>query len=249
MLPGMEWLTARPIAHRGLHDVSAGIIENSMSAVEAAIDQGYTIEVDIQRTADDRAVVFHDFGLARLTDETGALLLRDLSSVEKIKFNQSSDTIASLDTLLEIVDGKVPLVIEIKSAEDGNTVLASCLAKCAMNYKGQIAAQSFDPRMLDALRAEMPFLPRGLISYNYRDGHAALLTPRQRLRRRHLVAAYNASPHFIAYGNKSLPALAPKFARSILGMPILSWTVRSQKEHDRLKPYVDQIIFEGFRPE
>lgn len=248
MMPGLDWLTERPIAHRGLHDAEAGVIENSESAVHAAIAAGYAIEVDVQQTADGQAVVFHDFTLARLTDARGSVLERDLSTLETISLKHSNDKLISLHSLLEIVDGRVPLIIEMKSAEAGDPTLANVVAACAEGYRGPLAAMCFDPRLVDAIRKARPFMPRGLLSYDYRDDHAGFLPPAERFRRRHLVGIAACSPHFIAYDSRALPAVAPWLARRVLSMPLLAWTVRDSDEQARLTPHVDQIIFENFRP-
>jgi glycerophosphoryl diester phosphodiesterase len=247
-MPGLDWLTARPVAHRALHDAGRGIIENSETAIRAAIAGGYPIEVDIQRTADDRAVVFHDYGLGRLTEVAGPVMAHTQAKLEKLSLTGTNDTIISLDTLLEIVAGQVPLIIEIKSPEDGNPALAHRIAERAGSYRGPLAAMSFDPLLVETLRKAIPFLPRGIISYAYADQHASLLPKNVRFRRRHLLDIKSASPHFIAYDCRALPAPAAMFTRHVLGMPLLSWTVRSADEQKRIAKYADQIIFEGFQP-
>ncbi|MCB1492716.1 MAG: glycerophosphodiester phosphodiesterase [Rhodobiaceae bacterium] len=248
-MPGLDWLTARPVAHRGLHDRENGIIENSESAVRAAVEAGFAIEVDIQETSDGEAVVYHDFHLDRLTDQTGRLDAQPLSVLEQIQIKGGTDRIISLQRLLEIVDGKVPLVVEIKSAETGSVRLAQTFCRRIEGYKGPIAGMSFDPQMVETLRRERPFLTRGLISYAYEDDESEHLSLAVRLGRRLLLPVVTCSPHFIAYGQADLPAIGPWVARRLLGMPVLSWTVRSRDVARRIAPYVDQIIFEGFRPD
>lgn len=241
-------LAALPIAHRGLHASAAGILENTPSAVEAAIAGGYAIEVDLQRSADGEAMVFHDATLDRLTGERGPVRARSVEELKAVALTGSGDRIATLPELLAQVAGRAPLVIEIKSLGDRDNRLADRLAELSRAYAGPICAQSFDPTILARLREVAPDLPRGLISYGYRDGEAAPLGRLERFARRNLLAALIARPHFIAYDARALPAPAPSLARRT-GLPLLSWTVRSQAEADRLAPYVDQIIFEGFRPD
>lgn len=248
-VPGLDWLAERPIAHRGLHDAAAGAIENSETAIRAAIDAGYAIEVDVQQTADDDAVVFHDFTLNRLTDETGTVIDRDRATLEKIRLKDSTDSIMSLSTLLDIVDGQVPLIIEMKSAETGDMTLAHVVAQAAESYDGPLAAMSFDPLLVDALRKARPYFPRGFISSAYRSEIAAILPFFTRLKRRYLLDITTCSPHFIAYDSRALPSAAPWIARRVFNLPVLTWTVSSAAEQARIAPYVDQIIFENFRPQ
>ncbi len=248
-VPGLDWLAERPIAHRGLHDVAAGAIENSESAIRAAIDAGYAIEVDIQQTADDDAVVFHDFTLNRLTDDTGPVIDRDCATLERIRLRDSADSIMSLSALLDVVDGQVPLIIEMKSAETGDMTLAHVVAKAAETYDGPLAAMSFDPLLVDALRKAQPYFPRGFISSAYRSELAAILPFFTRLKRRYLLDITTCSPHFIAYDARALPSVAPWIARKMLDIPVISWTVTSAAEQARIAPYVDQVIFENFRPQ
>ena len=116
-MPGLDWLTARPIAHRGLHD-GASAIENTTSAFQAAIDGGYGIETDVQITADGEAMVHHDFALGRLTLGSRQLAAMTAAGLKEVPFKATADRMMTLGELCEFVGGRVPLLIELKSRFD-----------------------------------------------------------------------------------------------------------------------------------
>ena len=124
-----DWLTARPVAHRGLHDASRGIIENMPGAVQAAIAGNFAIEVDIQLTADGEAMVHHDDALGRLTEGSGALLGKTAAELKAVKFKDTPERMMSLGDLCALVAGRVPLVIEVKSHFDGDRKLVARMAE------------------------------------------------------------------------------------------------------------------------
>jgi glycerophosphoryl diester phosphodiesterase len=243
----LYWLK-RPIAHRGLHDAARGVIENSASAITAAMGKGYAIEVDLQCAAGHMPVVFHDATLERLTDETGPVAARDVESLRAISLKGSSDHILSLPDLLERVGGYVPLVLEVKStwARDGK--FEANIAQALKPYAGPVAVMSFDPYSIAAFRALAPNLPRGLIASRFDQEHWPDLTPLQRFAMRHLLTTAFARPHFIAYDIAALPALAPLIAKFLFGLPLLTWTVRTADDRERALRYADAMIFEGIEP-
>jgi glycerophosphoryl diester phosphodiesterase len=247
-MAGLEWLK-RPIAHRGLHGATIGIIENSASAVEAAIAQNYAIEVDLQCASDGLPVVFHDQTLDRLTGETGPVAARDAAALAKLTLSNSSDRILSLADLLALVQARVPLVLEVKSTWGGDGRFESNIAEVLRTYAGSVAVMSFDPHSVATFRAVAPSLPRGLISERFEDQlHWSQLSAAQRFAMRNLLTSAFARPHFIAYHIAALPALAPSIARSVFGLPLLTWTVRTEAERVRAVRYADAMIFEGVRP-
>ncbi len=175
----LDRLIARPIAHRGLHDASAGIIENTASAFSAAIAAGYGIECDVQVSADGEAMVYHDDALGRLTEGSARLDTLSAAEIGKVRFKQSADRILTLSELCALVAGRVALLIELKSHFDGDARLAQRVAAVLADYSGPAAAMSFDPEMVAQLRQAAPTLPRGL---------TAQARPRRRagaLRKRH----------------------------------------------------------------
>jgi glycerophosphoryl diester phosphodiesterase len=244
-----DWLTARPVAHRGLHDRSKGIIENMPGAALAAIQGNFAIECDIQLAADGEAMVHHDDGLGRLTEGSGAL--RDLASgaLKAIRFKDTTERMMSLGDLCALVQGRVPIIIEVKSHFDGDRRLVRRMAEVLKAYTGPAAGMSFDPDQVMALRETMPELPRGIIAQSaYAETDWPEATSAQRESMRHLKHAFRTRPDFVAYWVNDLPASAPWIARQLFGLPLLTWTVRTVEQRSRATRYADQMIFEGFRP-
>ncbi len=151
-MPGLDWLTARPLAHRGLHDASAGVIENTASAFAAAIAGGYGIETDLQISADGEAMVHHDDALGRLTEGSGRLADMTAAEIKAVRFKASSDRILTLGELCELVAGRATLVLELKSHFDGDRRLVQRCADVLANYAGPVAVMSFDPAMIEMAR-------------------------------------------------------------------------------------------------
>ncbi len=244
-----EWLTARPVAHRGLHDAARGIIENMPAAAQAAISGNFGIECDIQLTADGEAMVHHDDVLGRLTEGSGALLEKTAAELKAVKFKDTSERMMSLGDLCALVNGRVPLVIEVKSHFDGDRKLVKRMAEVLASYSGPAVGMSFDPDQVLALREARPELPRGIIAQRkYDDDYWKKLTPEQRHSMLHLRHAFRTRPHFVAYWVNQLPAPAPWIARNLFGLPLLTWTVRTSEQRARAARYADQMIFEGFVP-
>jgi glycerophosphoryl diester phosphodiesterase len=244
-----DWLTARPVAHRGLHDAARGIIENMPAAAQAAIAGNFGIECDIQLTADGEAMVHHDDALGRLTEGSGALLDMRSAELRAVKFKDTSERMMSLGDLCALINGRVPLVIEVKSHFDGDRKLVRRMAQVLASYSGPAAGMSFDPDQVLALREAMPELPRGIIAQrNYDDDYWKKRTPDQRRNMLYLRHAFRTRPQFVAYWINDLPAPAPWIARNLFGLPLLTWTVRTPEQRGRAARYADQMIFEGFVP-
>jgi len=243
----LDWLTARPVAHRGLH--GNGIVENSLSAAAAAVAANYAIEVDLQLSKDGEVVVFHDETLDRLTSEQGDVIARSVAELKTIRLKDTHDTIPALADLLALVAGKVPLVLELKSSWDGNTVLAKKVADQLLNYEGPVVVMSFDPDLVAALKNCAPGLPRGIVAERrYLHPYWKFLSAGKKQYLGLLLHILRTKPHFVAYAQFDLPAVAPLIARFVFGMPLLSWTVRTEKERSRVSRWVNQIIFEHIRP-
>jgi glycerophosphoryl diester phosphodiesterase len=243
----LYWLK-RPIAHRGLHNQAKGIVENSASSVRAAMAAGFAVEVDLQCAAGHMPVVFHDATLDRLTPERGPVAGLDAEALCSIPLRNSPDRILSLNGLLALVNGRVPLVLEVKSTWTGDGKFEANIANLLAPYPGPVAVMSFDPYSVAAFRDAAPALPRGLIGERFNDArYWSHLTFRQRLAMRNLLTSAFARPHFIAYDIRALPAVAPLVAR-VLGLPLLTWTVRTKEERDRALRYADAMIFEGIVP-
>ena len=184
-----NWLTARPIAHRGLHDAAAGVIENTPSAFRAAIDGGYGIECDLQISADGEAMVHHDDALGRLTEGAGRLDAMTAEALRRITFKATADRMLTLGELCDLVAGRATLVIELKSHSDGDRRLPERAAGVLAGYRGPVALMSFDPEQVAAVRQVAPALPRGLVAMRRGHDSSAAEVPALRYAR-HLLAAW-----------------------------------------------------------
>lgn len=248
-MAALGWLTAHPIAHRGLHDAACGVIENTASAFEAAIAGGFAIECDLQIAADGEAMVHHDARLGRLTLGEGLLAEMSVAALRRVAFRHTADRMMTLGELCDLVGGRATLVLELKSAFNGERRLVERVAAVLAGYRGPAAAMSFDPQMVAMLRQAAPALARGIVAESWtlhgvrQQSHAAQGQGMAYLR--HLA---KARPQFLAYNVKDLPSAAVLIARSLLQRPVLAWTVREANERERAARYASQMIFEGFRP-
>jgi glycerophosphoryl diester phosphodiesterase len=243
----LAWLTARPIAHRGLHDAAAGAIENTASAFSAAIAGGYGIECDLQISADGEAMVHHDDALGRLTEGNGKLVEMTAAAIKQVRFKHSADRILTLGELCDLVAGRATLVLELKSRLEPEKRLVDRVAEVLGRYEGPVAVMSFDPRMIEQFRRVAPRLARGVVAQRRYDDWPGLPAASARSMA-HLTHIPRTRPHFIAYHVKDLPALAPLSLRWMFRLPLLTWTVRTEDDHRRAARWADQIIFEGWRP-
>ncbi|PZU87544.1 MAG: glycerophosphodiester phosphodiesterase [Chelatococcus sp.] len=248
--PGLDWLVARPIAHRGLHDAAAGVIENSLSAAEAAIAGGFGIECDVQLSADGEAMVFHDFVLDRLTEQAGPVVARTAKELAVIALKGSRDLVPTLAGFLDRIGGRVPLVIEIKSRFDGDLRLTRRAAEVVAARSGQpIVFKSFDPGIVAALREIAPAIPRGVVGMNAYDyGDYERLDAAQKHALANLLHYNESRPDFLSWKVAHLDSAVPFLCRNALGLPLMSWTVRTPQDREKAARYADQMVFEGFRP-
>ncbi len=243
------WLTARPIAHRGLHDRARGVIENTRGAFAAAVAGGFAIECDVQLTSDGEAVVHHDFTLGRLTRGSGRLDAMSAADLKTVPFNETADRIEPLADILALVGGRVPVVVEIKSAFEGDLRLTRRTVSVARAAGGQVALKSFDPNIVAALRMLAPDLPRGIIAErHYEDGEWAKLAPALKAQLGSLGHLPETAPDFISYSVNDLAENAGMLAELAPGLPIMTWTVRTPEQRAVAEKFADQMVFEGFVP-
>lgn len=250
---GPNWLTARPIAHRGLHDSALGIVENSLSAARDAIASGFAIECDVQCTQDGEAVVFHDFKLDRLTALSGTVIEQTAATLGGLTLGSSADRIATLPEFLSVIAGQVPLICEIKSAFNGDLRLTERVAEIALGYDGPLALKSFDPAVLIALRGNTELqtrrLPMGIVAEaRYSDPEWAHLDDGRKRELAALTHVAETRPDFLSYFVNDLPHAAGTLFRTEIGKPVVCWTVRTPEQRQRAADWADQIVFEGFRP-
>ena len=242
----------RPIAHRGLHDAANGIIENSASAFQCAIEVGYPIECDLQLTADEVPVVFHDKTLDRVTQQQGTLAQISAGQATRIELTGSAngDRIPSFSQLLEQVDGRVAIVVELKPQSSGQSrKLAETTVQAVKDYHGPLTFISFAPEILVHVRDFGFKGPTGIIVHRFVNEEALQrLSWWQRFSRRHLLHYLLTRFDFVDCKHDALDLLAVRFFRAI-GFPLATWTVRSHKEAEQALKHCDQYTFEGFIPE
>jgi len=234
----LTFLTKRPIAHRGLHDGNKARFENSLSAFDAAVSGEFAIELDVQLSADDKAIVFHDETLDRLTAETGPLADRKSSELRHIRLGETSDHIPTLAETLERVAGRVPVVIEMKDNGARNAALAQAVASDLKEYEGPAAVMSFSHELLAAYADTGSDIPLGLTAEGI-GAHA--------LAEHNKALAFGIS--FVSYHVKALPNRFVAHARKDLGLPVITWTVRTPEDVEATRQHADQMTFEGFNPQ
>lgn len=245
-----SWLTARPIAHRGLHDRAAGIPENTLAAARAAVARGFAIECDVQLTADGEAVVFHDFALGRLTERSEPVASLTAAELARLAVAGTDETITPLPAFLAAIGGAVPLVVEIKSRFDGDLALTRRVAEVASGYDGPLALKSFDPRVVAALHALVPeTVPRGIVAESTQDDPAyAALPESERRALANLLHLAETRPDFLSWRVDDLPCAATYLGRLLGHLPVMAWTVRNPDQRARAEAHADQMVFEGFVP-
>lgn len=249
--PGTKSTFAQPIAHRGLHDASKGVIENSLPAFAAAIVSGFAIECDVQLTSDGKAVVFHDDMLNRLTGKNGdihALSAAEITSIPLLGSNPPA-TPQLLSEMLRAVAGRAQLVIEIK--QQPSVMMTRQLATAVLDelksYQGTYVLESFDPRALMALRKQGCRASLGIITKRYDANDNPREHALSRFALRHLLHWPFIRFDFISVASNALDLPMVRLFRW-LGMAVTSWTIRSKSDALHADKHADQIVFEGFDP-
>ena len=262
-----DWLLARPIAHRGLHDAARGVIENTLAAAEAAVGENFAIECDVQLSADEEVFVFHDDTLDRLTDATGAVIGKSAAEILQARIvsrpspryprvkpgEGEAASIPTLSDFLSAVAGRVPIVCELKSRFDGDWRIGERVAALAGAYEGPLALKSFDPDLIAFLRLKYPRLgppgrpcPIGIVAEaSYDDSYWAFLTPEQKRACESFDHRARSEPDFLSWNVKDLPHKTPFFQKECYGLPVMTWTVRTAEQREAAKKWADQIVFEG----
>lgn len=240
----------RPIAHRGLHDRNAGVIENTGPAFLAAIAGGYGIECDLQPASDGTPMVFHDGALKRLIDADGLISDRTPADLAKLRYRGQDTPILSYTELLAMVAGRVPLLVEIKSEWDApRPGFLEAIAAITAAYKGPLALMSFDPLVMARCRDLAPSVPRGIIACDYTviNWWPNKIDASRAISLTYLLESRPAEPDFFAYHVRALPTPVTRFTRDGMGLPLFTWTVRSERERAIAAQWADAPIFEGYR--
>lgn len=230
----VAFLKGRRFAHRGFH--GGGIVENSRTAFLAAIARGDGIELDVQASRDGAAMVFHDYDLDRLTGAHGALAGRDAADLARIRLKAAEETLPTLADILGLIAGRVPLLIEVKSRDRRPARLCAAVRDALAGYAGPVAVMSFNPEVARWFTTHAPAVVRGLVVTE--EGKKGLRGAWER----HL-ALWRARPDFLAYDVRDLPSRFAAAQRA-RGLPVLSWTVRSDADEATVAVHADAPIHE-----
>ncbi|MCI7043047.1 MAG: glycerophosphodiester phosphodiesterase [Lachnospiraceae bacterium] len=232
-------------AHRGLHDNESEAPENSLPAFKKAVKAGYGIELDVQLTKDRVPVVFHDFTLERACGKPGKVYEYTYEELQQFPLFQSNERIPKFEEILKAVDGKVPLIVEIKLEWMDLTVCAF-VDKLLKEYKGMYCIESFNPLVLtwyrryhnDVLRGQLSdaFLKEG----EYRGVLYWIL--------QNLLLNWMTKPDFVAYNHKYADNLSRRLCRKLYKNMAAAWTIKSQQELEAAKEEFDVFIFDSFIP-
>ena len=244
--PEMEKYKTVKYAHRGLHDDNKA--ENSMSAFAAAKENGFGIELDVRLSKDGELMVFHDETLTRVVGIEGKVIDYTADELAKMSLLGTSDGVPTLRQVLDLIDGVVPLLIEIKMG-DGERGVAEKLIEVIEGYKGDFIVESFNPIALKIVRRERPDILRGILSAEYmkdpKYGGKLLYRLAQNLALNFLMR-----PDFIAYDKKGYAVPGLRFVRRVFGTPLITWTIKSQEEeNEAISRGFDTVIFENYIPE
>ena len=233
-------------AHRGLH--GNGVPENSMAAFRLALEKGYGIELDIHLLADGELAVIHDSKLLRTTGAEG--FVEDLTArdLKNYCLEGTEETIPLFSRVLELFDGKAPLIVELK-AERGNAA-ALCEAACKVleHYPGTYCIESFDPRCILWLKKNRPGIIRGQLAENFLKSKGGNLSWPLRFMLTNLLMNFMTQPDFIAYNFDHRKGPAPMLCRKLWKLQSVSWTLRSRDAYNAAVAEGSLPIFEGFEP-
>lgn len=237
----MTWLKDTPIAHRGFHHHPT-IPENSLLAFKEAMKRGYAIELDVRLSQDDEVVVFHDRDLGRLTAQSGHVDETPLETLASLTLLDTQETIPTLKEVLALVNGVVPLLVEIKTDGDIHLV-AKKVAEVLDDYTGEFAIQSFHPGALRWFKTWRNHVTRGQLAEYFKDEDTLAWWKKRLLKR----FAFNiqTQPDFINYALSDLPnRFVTKQKKQ--GRLALAYTITSEEELREALTHVDNVVFEGF---
>lgn len=241
--------TAAPLAHRGLH--GGDVPENSLAAAQAAIDAGYGIEVDIQPASDGTPMVFHDYDLARMAGERAFIRALSPQDLAARRLAGGTEPIPQLAQLLELVAGRVPVLIEIKDPDGrlGPNIgdLHARVAETLRDYAGPVAVMSFNPAVVKAFHAVLPQVPVGLTTCAFPEEDWPGVPAETRRRLADIEDFADVGASFISHDRADL-ANPRVDALKAQGNTILCWTVTSPAQEAEARRYADNITFEGYRP-
>lgn len=232
-----SFLVNKYIAHRGYHTENAP--ENSLAAFQNAIDAGFAIELDVQRLSDGTIAVFHDECLSRMTGKDGYLRMLKKADLKKYKLQGTDQHIPTFAEVLKLVDGKVPLLIEIKN-EGKIGEFEKDILEMLKKYSGEFAIQSFNPFVLMWFKQNAPEILRGQLASFFKGEKMPFI---RRFVLKRMKFNNQTKPDFISYNAKDLPN---RFVKKYNNLPLLAWTIRSKDDFMKAVKHCDNMIFEGF---
>ena len=241
-----QHLTGWDYAHRGLYDNEHGIPENSMAAFRRAVDKGYGIELDVHLTADNQLVVFHDDTLTRMCGMNKKISSFLYSELMQLRLLGTEEGIPLFKDVLELIDGKVPLIIELKVDGSNQNLLCPLVWQLLSRYKGDYCIESFHPFVLQWFKRHEPQVVRGQLSCNFfkENPHCDIVL----FLMSNLMTNFFTHPDFIAYKYLDLDNPAVIYNRKLFHIMTVVWTIPGKPTYDRFKNKVDAMIFEGFEP-
>lgn len=236
-IPNDSWLFNKPVAHRGLW--GNGVVENSRTAYENATKNGFPIEIDLYLSKDGKIVSFHDSTLKRMTGKDGFVWDYTLAELKELRLADTNEQIPTFDEVLEIAKGRSPLLIELKNHPKENFV--EKVVERLKNYDGEFAIQSFNPLYIIKVKKLAPEFIRGILSVK-KPWPADANSKLKRYVVSHMSLNFLAKPDFISYAHYDYPL--PK--RKVKNKLKLAWTITSKEDYEKIKPLVDNVIYEGF---
>ncbi len=242
-----SWIVNQFIAHRGFYNDEAP--ENTLGAFKRAIEHNYAIECDIRQLADGTLVIFHDETLSRVCGVDGYIEKFTLEEISKFRIKNTNYKIPTLKEMLELVNGQVPILFEIKNFNRKKVgEIESKLCEELLNYKGKYAVESFNPFVIEWFKKNHPEIVRGILSSSFKgdENNTFKTSFIVRYVLSHLKLNKKIEPDFIAYRWNNLPN---RFVKKNKNIPVIAWTIRSQEEYLKIVKYADNIIFEGFEPQ
>ena len=241
-----QHLTGWDYAHRGLYDNEHGIPENSMAAFRRAVDKGYGIELDVHLTADNQLVVFHDDTSTRMCGMNNKISSFLYSDLMQLRLIGTEEGIPLFKDVLELIDGKVPLIIELKVDGSNQNLLCPLVWQLLSRYKGDYCIESFHPFVLQWFKRHEPQVVRGQLSCNFfkENPHCDIVL----FLMSNLMTNFFTHPDFIAYKYLDLDNPAVIYNRKLFHIMTVVWTIPGKPTYDRFKNKVDVMIFEGFEP-
>lgn len=238
----------KSFAHRGLHDASHGIPENTLAAFARAADNGYGMEFDVRFTKDRRLVIMHDNDLERMTGVQAKVSELTLAQLEPVRIGGTEQTVPLFEQVLELIDGRVPLIIELKVSGSDYAELAREVCRVLDSYSGPYIIESFDPRLVRWLRRHRPDVARGqLLEFYRRHGNTTIPAVLDFIIHSQIINCW-VRPDFIATNHYDRDSLAMRLSRRLFRTPEFDWTVTTQSQADASRRDGAAFIFEGFIP-